>query len=59
MIWVIVSVLAALGIVALLYGLEVASRRSYRCPKCGEQIAAEYLKAKRCNTCGAPLREEA
>ncbi len=42
----------------VLYIFAVGSRRSYRCPQCGEQLATEYLKAKRCNTCGAPLSEQ-
>ena len=26
--------------------------------ECGEQMTAEYLKAKRCNMCGAPLQQK-
>jgi len=39
----------------LLYLLAVRSRRSYVCPQCGERLSVEYLNAKRCNMCGAPL----
>ena len=50
----IVSALALLAIV--LYLFSVRSRKSYRCPQCGETIKnVEYLKAKRCGMCGAPL----
>jgi hypothetical protein len=47
------AVLVALAI--LFYVLAVSSRRSYRCPKCGEKLRTEYLDAKRCGMCGAPL----
>lgn len=40
------------------YALSVNSRRSYVCPECGERITTEYLDAKRCNLCGAPLQKE-
>ncbi len=40
------------------YVFSVGSRRAYRCPECGEQMTAEYLKAKRCNMCGAPLQQK-
>ena len=43
----------SLGI--LLYVLAVFSRKSYRCPQCGERLQTEYLDAKRCGMCGAPL----
>ena len=39
----------------LLYASSLGSRRSYACPKCGEQLTTEYLDAKHCNMCGAPL----
>lgn len=42
----------------LLYYLAVRSRKTYRCPQCGESIRVEYLTAKRCGMCGAPLKEE-
>lgn len=45
--------LVAMGI--LFYVLAVSSRRKYRCPKCGEKLQTEYLDAKRCGMCGAPL----
>ena len=41
-----------------LYFFSVSSRRSYRCPQCGERITTEYLDAKHCNMCGAPLTKE-
>jgi len=42
----------------LLYYLAVRSRKTYRCPQCGETIQVEYLKAEHCGMCGAPLKEE-
>ena len=42
----------------VLYVFSVGSRRAYRCPQCGERITTEYLSAKRCNTCGAPLQQK-
>ncbi len=49
----IYNVFIVLGI--LFYVLAVSSRRRYRCPKCGEKLLTEYLDAKRCGMCGAPL----
>lgn len=46
-----------LALVFYLFSLN--SRRSFRCPKCGEQIRTDYLKAQRCGMCGAPLEQEA
>ena len=52
------------GIVGLVIGLPVMfyifsrmSRKSYRCPSCGEELRTEYLDAKHCNMCGASLEE--
>jgi len=42
----------------LFYVFSVLSRKSYRCPQCGERITTEYLDARHCNTCGAPLSQE-
>ena len=40
----------------LFYFFSVRSRKSYRCPKCGETITyVEHMKAERCGMCGAPL----
>jgi ribosomal protein S27AE len=36
----------------------VASRKSYRCPQCGERFTTEHLNAKRCGHCGAELERE-
>jgi len=40
------------------YVFAVGSRKSYRCPHCGEQITTEYLDANRCNMCGTPLKQQ-
>lgn len=59
--WVLVFWGFVWGIIIVLgiffYLLSVASRKRFRCPQCGEYIQTEYLVAKRCNLCGAPLRE--
>ncbi len=42
-----------------LYCFSVMSRKSYCCPKCGERlVGVEYLSAKRCGMCGAPLERQ-
>ena len=48
--------LVALGII--FYVFAVASRKSYRCPQCGERFTTEHLSAKRCGHCGAELERE-
>lgn len=50
-------ILPALVLLCLVfYYFSVRSRKSYRCPQCGETLKnVEYLKAKRCGMCGAPL----
>ncbi|UCE49688.1 MAG: hypothetical protein JSW47_05980 [Phycisphaerales bacterium] len=43
-------------VIVALFCFSLMSRKSYRCPKCGERlVGAEYLSAKRCGMCGAPL----
>jgi ribosomal protein S27AE len=57
MVWLIPIGLVLIGIV--LYIFSVMSRKSYRCPKCGEKVVdVEYLSAKRCGMCGAPLERQ-
>ena len=42
-----------------LYCFSVMSRKTYHCPKCGERlVGVEYLSAKRCGMCGAPLEQQ-
>lgn len=48
-------VLIGLLIAVMLYVFSVLSRKGYRCPKCGERVNVEYMEAKRCGMCGAPL----
>ncbi len=55
-IYILISLVIVVPVV--LYLFAAASRKSYRCPQCGEQITAEYLDAKHCNMCGAPLNQE-
>jgi len=54
------AILAALPILCIVfYFFSVSSRKSYRCPQCGETVKnVEYMQAKRCGMCGAPLTEE-
>lgn len=42
----------------LFYTRAVASRRTYRCPHCGERVRVELMEAGHCNFCGTPLSEE-
>ena len=51
-----ILLLLILGLV--FYFFAVQSRKTYRCPACGEKITTEYLDAKRCGMCGAELRRE-
>jgi ribosomal protein S27AE len=47
------------GVVIILYLFSVMSRKTYKCPRCGERlVGAEYLSAKRCGMCGAPLEQQ-
>ena len=51
--FLIIPALVGLGIVFYLF--SVSSRKSYRCPQCGERITnVEHMEAKRCGMCGAP-----
>ena len=55
--WLILGGLIVL--VVILYCFSVISRKTYRCPKCGERlVGVEYLSAKRCGMCGAPLERQ-
>ena len=55
--WLILIGLVLIGLI--LYIFSVLSRKSYRCPKCGERVSnVEYLSAKRCGMCGAPLEQQ-
>jgi ribosomal protein S27AE len=50
----IFPILLVLGVVFYIFSLR--SRKSYRCPQCGERINyVEHMKATRCGMCGAPL----
>ena len=49
----VLALLIALGI--FFYMRAVISRKTYRCPKCGEIARVELMHAAHCNTCGAPL----
>jgi hypothetical protein len=50
--------LVVLMIGLVFYVFSVLSRKSYRCPKCGERVGVEYMDAKRCGMCGAPLERQ-
>ncbi len=49
--------LALIPLAILFYFLAVRSRKSYRCPACGETVQVEHMNAQRCGMCGAPLKE--
>ncbi len=50
------TLVVVLGI--LFYLRSRASRKSYRCPECGEWFEqAEHLEARNCNVCGSSLNE--
>jgi ribosomal protein S27AE len=52
--FLILGGLLLLGLV--FYFFSVVSRKSYRCPQCGESIKnVEHMQAKRCGMCGAQL----
>ena len=53
----VVILLAFIPLAILFYLLAVRSRKSYRCPACGEAVQVEHMNAQRCGMCGAPLRE--
>ena len=57
MVWLILFGLVLIGLV--LYFFSVLSRKTYRCPKCGERLVnVEHMSAKRCGMCGAPLEQQ-
>ncbi len=43
---------------AIAFAFSYMSRRQYSCSACGEKFGTEYLKAERCSTCGAPVKED-
>ena len=56
----IVLIYAIVGAIILGLGIvftirAVLSRKTYRCPSCGERVRVELMAAAHCNTCGAPL----
>ncbi len=52
----ILIVVIVAGIIC--YVFAVASRKSYRCPQCGEKMTTEHLNATHCGHCGVELRRE-
>jgi hypothetical protein len=52
-------VIGGIILLALVFYLfSLASRRTFKCPQCGERITTDYLEAKRCGMCGAELEKE-
>jgi ribosomal protein S27AE len=49
--------IVALILGALLYFFAVSSRRTFKCPECGEIVTTEYLEAHRCGMCGTELKQ--
>ena len=56
--WLFLIVPIIILAVILLYISAAQSRKSYRCPKCGEKVRVEYMDTSRCGMCGAPLKRE-
>lgn len=56
--WWVLIYPAIIVLAIFFYFLSVRSRKSYRCPQCGEKIRVEHMKASRCGMCGAPLKQE-
>jgi hypothetical protein len=50
----LIVVLVAMAVGGVWY-FAVLSRKSYECPSCGERLTVEYMEARHCNVCGAPL----
>ena len=42
----------------VLYLFAVSSRKTYKCPVCGETIQVEYMQTNRCGMCGSQLKEK-
>ena len=55
LVWGLVSLIVLVPVAFFL--LSWGSRKSYRCPQCGERMTTEYLSAKHCGMCGAPLEQ--
>jgi len=49
----VVSLMIIIGIFGFIFALK--SRKTYRCPECGETFKAEYMDAKTCKVCGSNL----
>ena len=49
------GVIVAAGVI--FYVRAVASRKTYRCHNCGEEVRVELMEASHCNHCGTPLRQ--
>jgi hypothetical protein len=55
---IVLGMYVVLGGILVLLGLlfflrSFGSRRTRRCPQCGEEVTTELMTATRCNTCGA------
>jgi len=40
------------------YFLAVRSRKTYKCPECGESVQVEHMETARCGMCGSLLKKE-
>lgn len=56
--WALIALPILLILAILFYFLSVQSRKSYKCPQCGERVRVEHMKASRCGMCGAPIKQE-
>jgi len=60
---IVLLIYAGIGVIVVVLGIllylrSVSNRKRYCCPQCGEQVSVELMKARHCNICGAPLRNE-
>lgn len=41
---------------ALFFGYSLSTRKTYKCPECGETTKVEHMLTARCGMCGAELK---
>ncbi|MDM8549360.1 hypothetical protein QUF72_04745 [Desulfobacterales bacterium HSG2] len=54
--FIIIGFFIALSVV--FYFLAVRSRKTYKCPECGESVRVEQMETARCGMCGSLLKKE-
>ncbi|MCP4346662.1 MAG: hypothetical protein GY795_14190 [Desulfobacterales bacterium] len=56
MVIIIICIVIVFG--GFFYYLAVRSRKTYRCPECGESVRVEHMETARCGMCGSLLEEK-